>query len=177
MDASGFIEVPCLIFRFPLLDNRLSPFFLPRKGFSVPTIAFNLDSAVANNDNKIDIKKVRSRILEIISSMSEIEMRKLLKGLEKWQQASRISKREHPRKDTSIYAFLEADDLSFNDFIKNVSSGGLYIETEAPLSVNKELFIRFLHPETGTLTRITGKIVRVDSKGLGVQFDDPRSDL
>ena len=109
--------------------------------------------------------------------MSETEMRKLLKGLEKWQQSSRLSKREHPRKDTSIYAFLEADGFSFNDFIKNLSSGGLYIETETPLTVNKELFIRFLHPETGTLTRVTGKIVRVDSKGLGVQFEEPRSDF
>ena len=109
--------------------------------------------------------------------MSETEMRRLLMGLEKWQQAKRTSKREYPRKDASIYAFLEADDLSFSDFIKNISSGGLYIETEAPLSVNKELFIRFLHPDTGTLTRVTGKIVRVDSKGLGVEFDKPRSDI
>jgi hypothetical protein len=109
--------------------------------------------------------------------MSEIELQKLLKGLEKWQETSRISKREHPRKDVSVYAFLEADDHSFNDFIKNISSGGLYIETEAPLALDKELFIRFLHPDTGTLTRITGKIVRIDEKGLGVQFDEPRSDL
>ena len=132
---------------------------------------------MANNDNKTDINDVRSRLSKIISSMSEIELQKLLKGLEKWQASSRVSKRKHPRKDASIYAFLEADDISFNDFIKNVSSGGLYIETEAPLSVNKELFIRFLHPDTGSLTRITGKIVRVDAKGFGIQFEEPRPDL
>ncbi|UCD30828.1 MAG: PilZ domain-containing protein [Desulfobacterales bacterium] len=132
---------------------------------------------MANNDNKTDINDVRSRLSKIISSMSEIELQKLLKGLEKWQASSRVSKRKHPRKDASIYAFLEADDLTFNDFIKNVSSGGLYIETEAPLSVNKELFIRFLHPDTGSLTRITGKIVRVDAKGFGIQFEEPRPDL
>jgi len=127
-----------------------------------------------NIDNKISLSEVRNRLSKIISTMSEIEMQKLMMGLEKWQQAKRTSKREHPRKDTSIYAFLEADDLSFSDFIKNVSSGGLYIETEAPLSVNKEIFIRFLHPDTGALTRATGKIVRVDSKGIGIQFDEPR---
>jgi hypothetical protein len=122
-------------------------------------------------------KEIRARISKIISSMSEIELQKLLLGLEKWQETSRISKRAHPRKDISVYAFLEADDLSFNDFIKNISSGGLYIETEAPLSVDKELFIRFLHPDTGALTRVTGKIVRVDVDGIGVQFEKPRSDL
>ncbi len=35
-----------------------------------------------NNDNKISIKEVRSRISEIISKMSEAESRKPLKGLE-----------------------------------------------------------------------------------------------
>ena len=109
--------------------------------------------------------------------MSEIELQKLLKGLEKWQETSRISKREHPRKDISVYAFLEAEDLSFNDFIKNISSGGLFIETDAPLPAGKEIFIRFLHPDTGALTRAIGKVIRVDSKGLGVQFEEPRSDL
>lgn len=125
-------------------------------------------------NNQYSIEEVRSRISDIISSMSEIEMQKLLIGLEKWQKASRKSKRVYPRKETSIYAFLEADDLSGSDFIKNISSGGLYIETETPLSVNKEIFIRFLHPDTGTLTRVTGKIVRVDAKGLGVEFEEPR---
>jgi hypothetical protein len=40
---------------------------------------------MTNDDNKIGIKEVRSRISEIISRMSEAESRKLLKGLEKWQ--------------------------------------------------------------------------------------------
>ena len=129
------------------------------------------------DQDKTDIKIIRSKISKIISSMNDIELQKLLKGLERWQQASRISKREYPRKAASIYAFLESDDHSFNEFIKNISSGGLYIETEEPLSVDKELFIRFLHPDTGSLTRITGKIVRIDKKGFGVRFNEPRYDL
>jgi len=161
----------------PSFNIRSSLSFFAVKGLPFSAIAFNSGRAMTNNNKKTGINGIRSQISKIISSMSEIELQKLLKGLEKWHQSSRISKREYPRKGASIFAFLEADDLSFNDFIKNVSSGGLYIETEAPLSVNKELFIRFLHPDTGTLTRVTGKIVRVDSKGLGVQFDEPRSDL
>ena len=132
---------------------------------------------MTNKNNKISLSEIKNRILKIISTMPKTEMQKLLIGLEKWQQVKRISKREHPRKDTSIYAFLEADDLSFRDFIKNISSGGLYIETESPLSIDKKIFMRFLHPNTGTLTRVTGKIVRVDSKGLGVELDEPRPDI
>ena len=53
----------------------------------------------------------------------------------------------------------------------------LYIETETSLSINKAIFIRSLHPDTGGLTRITGKIVRVDANGLGVEFEEPQPDI
>ncbi len=132
---------------------------------------------MANNDNKNNIKEVRLRIYEIISSMSEVEIRKLLKGLEKWEQYKFSDNREHSREDTSVYAFFETNDLSFKDFIKNLSAGGVFIETQIPLSVNKELFIRFLHPDSGALIKVAGKIARIDSKGVGVKFDKPRSDI
>ena len=128
---------------------------------------------MATNNNELSLTEVQNRISEIIKTMSKAEMIKLLKGLEKWQQSKLINKREHHRKNTSIYAFGEMDNLTFRDFIKNLSAGGLFIETETPLIVDKELFIRFLHPDSGNLTKITGKIVRVDSKGIGVKFDKP----
>ncbi len=131
---------------------------------------------MTNNNNK-NIKEVRSRIYEIISSMSEAETRKLLKGFEKWQQSKLADKREHSREDTSIYAFFKSNGLSFKDFIKNVSAGGLFIETGIPISVNRELLASFLHPDSGTLIKVAGKIVRIDSKGVGVKFDQPRSDI
>ncbi len=117
---------------------------------------------MTNNDNKNNIKEVRSRIYEIISSMSEAETRKLLKGLEKWQQSKFSDNREHSREDTSVYAFFESNSLSFKDFIKNVSAGGLFIETGIPLSVNRELLVSFLHPDSGTLIKVADKIVRID---------------
>jgi Tfp pilus assembly protein PilZ len=99
-----------------------------------------------NNRKKNSIEEVHSRTSEIISSMSEIETQKLLKGLEKWQQSKLADKREHYREHTSIYAFIKTNGLSFKDSIKNLSAGGLFIETGIPLSVNRELFISFLHP-------------------------------
>lgn len=130
-----------------------------------------------NNRKKNSIEEVHFRTSEIISSMPEVEIRKLLKGLEKWQQSKLDDKREHSREHTSIYAFFKTNVLSFKDFIKNLSAGGLFIETGIPLSVNKELFISFLHPDSGTLIKVAGKIVRIDSKGIGVKFDQPRPDI
>lgn len=132
---------------------------------------------MTNNDNNYRIMETRRRISEIIASMSETEIQRLLKGLEKWQQSKLHDKRENHRENTSIYAFFESDGLSFRDFIKNFSAGGLYFETKTPLSANKELFISFLHPESRALVKVKGRIVRVDAKGFGVEFDKPRSDI
>jgi Tfp pilus assembly protein PilZ len=130
-----------------------------------------------NNRKKNSIKEVHFRTSEIIYRMLEKEMRKPLTGLEKWQQSMLVDKREHSRKHTSIYAFFKTNGLSFRDFIKNLSAGGLFIETGIPISVSKELSMSFSHPNSGTPIEVAGKIVRNDSKGIGVKFDQPRSDI
>ena len=125
---------------------------------------------MTNNDIKMDIKEVRSRISEIISGMPEAESRKLLKGLEKWQQSRPTDKRKHPRKYVSIYAICDTKNCNFRDFTKNVSSGGVFIETDTTLSVNEEVFMTLLHSSFEVPIRASGKIVRVDPKGMGVKF-------
>ena len=73
-----------------------------------------------NNRKKNSIQEVRSRTSEIISSVPEKEIRKLLKGLEKWKQSRLVDRRKHSRKNTSIYASFKTNGLSFKDFIKNL---------------------------------------------------------
>jgi hypothetical protein len=123
-----------------------------------------------NDDNKMDIKEVRSRISEIISGMSEAESRKLLKGLEKWQKSRPPDKRKYPRKYASIYAICETKDCNFRDFTKNISVGGVFIETETTLSVNENVFMTLLHSSFEVPIRTGGQIVRVDPNGIGVKF-------
>ena len=147
------------------------------KELPVPTTLSVRIATLKNNDDKNSVSETRHRIFEIVSSMAETDIQRLLKGLEKWQQSKLRDKREHYREPTSIYAFFEGDGLSFRDFIKNLSTGGLYIETGIPLSATKELFISFLHPDTKTLIKVKGRIVRADSKGIGVEFDKPRTDI
>ena len=125
---------------------------------------------MTNDDNKIGIKEVRSRISEIISGMSEAESRKLLKGLGKWQQSRPPDKRKYHRKYASIYAICETKDCNFRDFTKNISSGGAFIETKTTLSVNEDVFMTLLHSGFEVPIRAGGKIVRVDPKGIGVKF-------
>jgi Tfp pilus assembly protein PilZ len=132
---------------------------------------------MTNKANKISLSEVQNRIFEIIDSMPEIEMRNFLIGLEKWKQSKHNHRRKHPRKDTSIYALFETNGLSFREYIKNLSDSGLFIDTNIPVSSNNKLFVQFVHPDSKNVVRLNGKIVRVDSKGLGIQFDKPRSDI
>ena len=124
------------------------------------------------SDNKLDMEEVHTRISEIIDSMSEANKRKLLRVLKKWQQSTRVDKRKHYRKLTSIYAIFETTHCYFTDFIKDISAGGLFIETGIPLSINQELFITFSPSDSKVPIKITGQIVRRNPKGIGVKLYD-----
>ncbi len=127
---------------------------------------------MVNDDNKMDIKEIRSRISEIISRMSEAQSRKFLKGLEKWQQFNLVENRKYQRKKTFILVDCSNDRIVFTDFIQNLSASGLFIETRLPLYVGEELSLTFSLTDIEDHVKITGKIVRVDSKGIGVQFEE-----
>ena len=132
---------------------------------------------MTNNDKKIGRKKAYNKILTIISTLSEAQMRNLLKSLEKWQQSKLDEKRKYPRKQTFIWTECFANSRCFTDFIQNLSVSGLFIETQFPFFVGEELSMTFTLPGTDNPIKITGKIVRVDSNGIGVQFDELLSDI
>ena len=55
-----------------------------------------------------------------------------------------------------------------------MSRSGLYIETEPqiPLLIGQKLTQTFILPGTEDLVKISGDIVRIDSNGIGIQFDE-----
>lgn len=130
-----------------------------------------------NNDNELGRNEVRAFIFEIIDGMSYTEMRQLLKDLEKWQK-SKNEKRKYPRKSTLIDITYSSDQRRiFEDFVRNISAGGLFIETNLLSELGQELRMTFSHPDTGDPIKVLGKIVRSDSSGIGVKFDRLLTDL
>jgi PilZ domain len=130
-----------------------------------------------NNVNELDRNEVRAFIFGIIDDMSDAEMRQLLKDLEKWQE-SKNEKRKHPRKTTLMDITYSSDKRRvFEDFVKNISADGLYIETNLVSELGHQLNMTFSHPETGHPIKVSGKIIRVDSGGIGVRFNKLLSDL
>jgi Tfp pilus assembly protein PilZ len=130
-----------------------------------------------NNVNELDRNEVRAFIFGIIDDMSDAEMRQLLKDLEKWQE-SKNEKRKHPRKTTLMDITYSSDKRRvFEDFVQNISAGGLYIETNLVSELGQQLNMTFSHPESGNPIKVSGMIVRVDSGGIGVRFNKLISDL
>jgi len=129
---------------------------------------------MANDDQKISLTEVRGRLFELIFEMTETESRSLKEKLEKKQYSEHEEKerRKHPRKKTFIHVDCSGNKCAFTDFIQNISDSGLYIETQIPLFTDQELSMTLSPPGAEGSVKIIGKIVRVDSKGIGVEFDE-----
>jgi Tfp pilus assembly protein PilZ len=124
-----------------------------------------------SNDNKLGRNEVRAFIFEIIDDMSETEMRQLLKDLEGWQK-SKNEKRKYPRRSTLMEITYSSDQRRiFEDFVRNISAGGLFIETNLVTELGQKLTMTFSHPGSGDPIKVLGKIIRVDSGGIGVKFN------
>ena len=124
-----------------------------------------------NNYHELRINDVRTFIFEIITDMSDTELRQLLKNLEKWEK-SKNKKRKYPRRSTLIDITYASDQRGFfEDVIRNISAGGLYIETTLLSELGQKLTMTFSHPDSGDPIKVLGKVIRVDSEGIGVKFD------
>jgi len=130
-------------------------------------------SSIPDKYNEFATSAVKARLFELISNMAEEEIQELVKELEKRQDSKFSEKRKHSRKRTFIYADCSGDKCKFTDFIQDISAGGIFMETKTPLFVNQELSITFTLPGTEDPIKIKGNIVRVDSKGAAIQFDEP----
>ena len=132
---------------------------------------------MGNNVNELDRNEIRAFIFGIVEEMTDSEMRQLLNDLEKWQK-SKNEKRKHTRRSTLTDITYSSDKRRvFEDFVRNISAGGLYIETKLVSEIGQQLNMTFSHPESGNPIKVAGKIVRVDSGGIGVRFNKLLSNL
>jgi len=129
------------------------------------------------NDKKLSITEVRGRLFELIFNMPESETRGLLEKLEIRWRPKYQERRKHPRKSTFIHVDCSGSQCAFTDFIQNLSAGGLRLDTQLPFFVGQELSMAFSVTNGDAPIKIAGKIVRVDSRGIGVKFDALLSDL
>lgn len=127
------------------------------------------DSIIQSNTSP-----VTTRLIELINNISETQRRALLGMLEDWQNTKR---RDHPRKPCLMAVDYAAEDRVFKDFIHNISSGGVFVETNESFSVGQDITMTFSLPHYEEPVKITGEIVWSAPHGIGVKFKTPHQHL
>ncbi len=119
---------------------------------------------------------IKSQIKELLTSMSnfvdyasEDDQRRLLKAL---QALDRHERRRHPRKTCSIPITVGSWRV-LTEFARNISAGGVFIETSAAFSRGEHLTLMFSPPNQNTPLKLTGRVARSTPEGIGVQFTSP----
>lgn len=80
-------------------------------------------------------------------------------------------RRTHARKTCLLSVDWSISNCVYTNAIRNVSSGGIFIETTEPFEAGQDITLRILAPEH--LKKISGlhaKIVRVEPEGIAVKF-------
>lgn len=106
----------------------------------------------------------RSNIERYIDAATAEEKESLLAALESLGATDR---RRYLRKSCYIAVILDG---SAKDYIRNISAGGVFIETSKAFDPGKHVTLEFGLPKEGEPTKVTGTIVRKSTKGIGIKF-------
>ena len=72
--------------------------------------------------------------------------------------------------ESKIPVYCKTIDENFTAKLKNVSSSGVFIETEKQIEVGKEIAIKFKFPGSEMAVMATGEVIRKDFSGAGICF-------
>ena len=121
---------------------------------------------------------IRNRLFKVTSDFRKSQKEKPLPSMEQWEHktadehySKSFEKREYVRKDVSVYGIFETAGSQFRASTKNVSMGGVLIDPDIHLDLDKYLFMTFFHRKFNVPVRADGRIVRVDPAGVGIQFN------
>jgi len=112
-----------------------------------------------------------------IINLPLVKRQDLLEKLENWHHSKRLELREYLRKNTFIPADCSSDGLNFTDVIQDISHGGVFIQTNGNFYVEQKISMTFSIPKSEKDITVSGRVVRVDSQGIGVKFDSLLPDI
>jgi Tfp pilus assembly protein PilZ len=156
--------------------------------FVITARLFNLVSEMPRDQQLILLKqlvgkRVTSYLYKLIVDMTEEQQIILLEQMGESPRAelpvktvsieeSDASMRENPRKPCLIIASFRIQDRQFKSYILDISIGGVFIETNAKLSIGRDLLLKFSLPNHPQPFTFSGKIAWSSAKGLGVKFEN-----
>jgi len=112
----------------------------------------------------------KDRLLEKINDMSDEEQQDLIAELEDRQSRDM---RRYERKSQSMPVEYVAQDHSSQGVIKDISVGGVLLETNeigGSFSIGEDIILRLQYPNQEKYIKIRGEVVRIEPQRIGVKF-------
>jgi hypothetical protein len=153
--------------------------------FDVTARLFQQISSLPQNQQFIYLKQfikddVSTYLFQIIIDMSDEQKIKLLEQLGEmpFEEAPMTTlnldetsfMRKHQRKACSIPAKCVVGDDSFECYIIDMSTFGLFLKTEEAFPIGEKIQISFTLPQTATPFKLSGEIAWSSLEGIGVKF-------
>jgi CheY-like chemotaxis protein len=88
------------------------------------------------------------------------------------KQSQRPNLRKHDRYDCLVGVDYDISDWIYQCYMRDISEGGAYIETEQSITVGQRLVMSLSSPVLERACAIHGTVVRRDPAGIGVRFDE-----
>jgi len=82
-----------------------------------------------------------------------------------------LEKRKYNRKDFIRIVDYTVGDRYYRDFIKDISEGGIFIETSNAFSLGQKILMTFVSPDYQRPFKISGEIIHSQAGGIGVKFN------
>ncbi|MCF8068828.1 MAG: PilZ domain-containing protein [Desulfobacterales bacterium] len=120
-------------------------------------------------------------IYERLSASSE-RLIELLKELPDNQdqniEAGRFHRlRKNPRRPCIFIVDYEVDGKLYDNYILDLSLGGVFIESEEPFGPGRKIRIKFFYPDGRGFFWVKGTIEWRSSQGIGVHFNKMEPDM
>jgi type IV pilus assembly protein PilZ len=112
------------------------------------------------------------------------DQEKIEKYIQEKMQAGKdaIGRRQHERIETRIRVKFESKEALVEEYVHNISHGGIFIATTKPKSVGDSISVILTHPETEQAMLLRGEVARVVSveeaqrqniqPGMGIKFKE-----
>lgn len=124
--------------------------------------------SMASFEKQQDESGVAYQLMELIMNMPEDDQNRLLEQLQLGILEQEV--RDHTRKPFFMTIDYATHERSYNDFITDISAGGLFIETKRPFDIGQDITLSFPVPKYNKHFKIAAEIVRTTEKGVGVKF-------
>lgn len=117
---------------------------------------------------------ITQQVVEMIMNLTPEERCRLLAEC---KTRKGIFRRNFARKNYVTPIYFAVKGILQNEFTKNISKGGVFIETLKTMDLKflpgDPIIMNFEHPGDRNNVKVQGKIIRVSSRAIGVRFDEP----